>query len=97
MLRLDIPELGVEGACVSVIGALGQSVGLIIFPSLVAFESFLDAMEESRPAAETPDLGTSTLALNFERGADLPARMRREAAARLDGGRAERLSAGPAP
>jgi hypothetical protein len=80
VLRLDIPELGVEGACVSIIGALGQSVGFIIFPSLVAFDSFLDAMEEGGPAAEMPDLGTSTLALNFERGADVPARMRREAA-----------------
>lgn len=80
VLRLDIPELGVEGACVSIIGALGQSVGFIIFPSLVAFESFLDAMEEDAPSAETLDLGTTTLALNFERGADLPAGMRREAA-----------------
>ncbi|MGH8194105.1 MAG: SEC-C metal-binding domain-containing protein [Woeseiaceae bacterium] len=80
LLRLDIPELGVEGACVSIIGALGQSAGFIIFPSLMAFESFLDATEEVGPASEMPDLGTTTLALNFERGADLPARMRREAA-----------------
>lgn len=80
VLRLDIPDLGVEGACVSIIGALGKSVGFIVFPSLVAFESFLDAMEQGGPKAGMPDLGTTTLALSFERGADLPAKMRREAA-----------------
>lgn len=80
VLRLDIPEFGVEGACVSIIGALRESVGVIIFPSLVAFESFLDAADVDNLAAEMPDLGTTTLALTFERGADLPAGMRREAA-----------------
>ena len=40
VLRLDIPGLGVEGACVSIIGALGESLGVIIFPSLLAFERF---------------------------------------------------------
>ncbi len=81
VLRMDVPALGVEGACVSIIGALGESVGLVIFPSYVAFERFLEAVEAMDPSAEGPlDMGTSTLSLNFERGADLPASMRREAA-----------------
>jgi len=38
VMRLDVPALGVEGACVSIIGALGESFGLIIFPSRLALE-----------------------------------------------------------
>jgi hypothetical protein len=79
VLRLDIPALGVEGGCVSIIGALGESLGFIIFPSLMGFESFLNCVEAGRAVDGPIDLGTPTLSLNFERGADLPATMRREA------------------
>jgi hypothetical protein len=81
VLRLDIPELGVDGACVSIIGALGESVGLLIFPSLTCFDAF--ARAASNPPDETRriDVGTSWLSFTFERGADLPASMRREVAA----------------
>ena len=81
VLRMDIPELGVEGACVSIIGMLGESLGLLIFPSLVGYEAFARAAEEFRPEAGRIDLGTDWLALSFERGADLPAAMRREVTA----------------
>lgn len=86
ILRLDIPRLGVEGACLSIIGALGQSVGFLIFPSLSDFDRFLEAAErlgasEGMGAGEEPvDLGTPILSLTFERGADLPAGIRREVA-----------------
>ena len=79
-LRLDIPALGVEGACVSVIGALGESLGLVIFPSHLAMEHFLTSVESSQERDTPLDMGTTTLSLNFERGADLPAGMRREVA-----------------
>jgi hypothetical protein len=80
VLRMDIAELGVEGACVSIIGMLGESLGLLIFPSLVGYEAFVRAAEEPRPELGRIDLGTDWLALSFERGADLPAAMRREVA-----------------
>ena len=51
VLRLDIPEFGVDGACVSIIGALGESVGLLIFPSLTCFDAF--ARAASNPPDET--------------------------------------------
>ncbi len=79
VLRVDIPAYGVEGACLSIIGALGQSIGLILFPSIEGFERFLERAEAPpRPGAPT-DLGTTTLSLNFETGSDLPPSMRREA------------------
>ena len=80
VLRLDIPTLGVEGACLSIIGSLGESLGFIIFPSLVAYDRFIGAMERIEEGRGRPDLGTSMLSLNFDRGADLPPAMRREAA-----------------
>jgi hypothetical protein len=80
VLRLDIPALGVEGACVSVIGALGESLGFIIFPSCLAFERFYRAAEAGNSVEGPLDWGTDTLSLNFERGAELPTSMRREVA-----------------
>lgn len=78
-LRLGIPALGVEGACVSIIGALGQNRGLVIFPSAVAYQTFVAAAGDGlRPAAPV-DLGTTTLSLTFEPATELPAGMRREA------------------
>jgi hypothetical protein len=81
VLRMDIPALGVEGACVSIIGSLGESLGLLIFPSLAGYEAFGRSAEEHVPGSGRIDLGTDWLALSFERGADLPAGMRREVAA----------------
>lgn len=82
VLKLDIPSLGVEGACVSVMGNLGQSFGLIIFPSLAGYQAFYRlASAGSIRKKGRVDLGTDWLSLNFERGGDLPADTRREALA----------------
>ena len=82
VLKLDIPSLGVEGACVSVMGNLGQSFGLIIFPSLAGYQAFYRlASAGSIQKQGRVDLGTDWLSLNFERGGDLPESTRREALA----------------
>ena len=80
VLRADIPALGVEGACVSIIGALGESFGLIIFPSLLAFERFGTGVQQSRKGIKMPDLGGPVLSIDFWRARDLPSGMRREVA-----------------
>ncbi len=79
VLRVDIPDYGVEGACLSIIGALGQSLGLILFPSLADFDSFLEQAELPRRRGAPIDMGSSARCLNFEVGSDLPPRMLREA------------------
>ncbi|HZL19611.1 MAG TPA: SEC-C domain-containing protein [Polyangia bacterium] len=76
VVRVDIPRLGIDGACLSVIGALAESIGLLLFPSLEAFESFASSAQVRKPGPV--DLGTTILSLSFERGADIPAFMRRE-------------------
>lgn len=80
VLRMDIPALGVEGACVVIIGQLGESLGVLIFPSLAGYEAFGRAAEQRVGGDGPRDLGSDWLALNFERGADLPASLRREVA-----------------
>lgn len=80
VLRLDIPGLGVEGACVSIIGALGQNFGLLIFPSRARYDKFLNAASRPRRKASRLDAGTSWLSLTLVPSAELPAPMRREIA-----------------
>ena len=80
LLRMDIPALGVEGACVAIIGQLGESLGLLIFPSLAGYEAFERVAEQLERDREPFDAGTDWLALSFGRGGDLPSAMRREAA-----------------
>lgn len=78
VLRMDIPALGVEGACVSIIGNLGESLGVLVFPSLAGYEAFLEAAGAPPRRSGPEDLGTAWISLSFERGADLPDAVRRE-------------------
>jgi len=78
VLRMDIPALNVDGACVSIIGHLGHSRGVLVFPSHVAYEAFLRATEEPSLPQGLLDFGTGWFALSFDRGTDLPVSMRRE-------------------
>ncbi|MFH1278122.1 MAG: SEC-C metal-binding domain-containing protein [Candidatus Eisenbacteria bacterium] len=80
VLRVDIPALDVHGWCLSIIGALGESRGVLLFPSLQAYEAFGHMGESPLPEEGPFDIGSSVLSLTFERGADLPEGMRREAA-----------------
>lgn len=78
LLQLDIPSLGVDGACVAITGQSGETRGLLIFPSIDHFKRFHEA---AAPAADDPRLETiaDLLALSFESAADVPPEMRREA------------------
>src|SRR5205085_5949675 len=42
VIRVDIPKLGVEGACAFIIGRAGKDRGILLFPSIEGFEVFLD-------------------------------------------------------
>ncbi len=81
VIRLDIPDLGVTGACISIIGGLGQGRGLTIFPSFEGYEAFLDAAADMMLTPLPMDLGTDGISLTFEPDTDLPDALRQEAQA----------------
>ena len=76
---MDIPALGVDGACLSVIGQLGESRGVLVFASLDDFEAFVAAAESGALEQGPLALGAGWLALTFEPATELPASMSREA------------------
>ncbi|MGD2063676.1 MAG: SEC-C metal-binding domain-containing protein [Nitrospirota bacterium] len=80
LLRVDIPALDVSGACLSIIGNLGESLGFLLFPSLGGYDAFVRAAEGEFPQTGPIDLGTDWLALSFTRESDLPEAMRHEVA-----------------
>jgi hypothetical protein len=75
---MDIPALGVDGACISIIGAMGQSRGVLVFPSLARYEMFCDMADAAVPGKRPLDMGTEWLSLGFEDQDDLPPSMRDE-------------------
>lgn len=82
VLRIDIPELDVEGACLSVIGAGGESFGFLLFRSVEAFEGFVIAPPEP---SEVEGLGLrrrsgepQVRSLSFEKKRYIPPSMLRE-------------------
>lgn len=81
VLRLDVAELGTAGAALSIIGALGESLGFLVFPSLAAYDTFAETGERLMRQRRTPakvDLGSSYLSVTFERAANVRSLMRRE-------------------
>ena len=81
IVRIDVPASDIRGACLSIIGALGQSLGFILFPSLEAFNSFVELGKTGPPENAPIDFGAGHLALTFVREDDVSPQLRREVAA----------------
>jgi hypothetical protein len=78
LFSVTIEKRGVKDAALSVIGQMGQSLGLILFSGIDDFEAYLDAadaMEHGEEPTVPPHF-----ALNFERGAELSTALRKEIA-----------------
>lgn len=81
VLEMDAPALGIAGACISIIGALEQNYGVLVFDSFDDFDEFGSRSPRGEGADGAPmDLGVEFLSLGFERGADVPEAIRREIA-----------------
>ncbi len=85
LLRLDIPELGVQEAGVCVIGQMGESRGILVFRSR---EDYLVQVGRGDRLANQPEFsveaaqpGIPILSLNFDPPEEVPERMQKEAAA----------------
>ncbi len=77
VLSITIASLNVHRAALSIVGALGESLGFLLFPDHDAFELFLDAANVDDDHAAASML-PSFLALNFERGAEIAPDLRKE-------------------
>jgi hypothetical protein len=67
VLRLDVPAMGWEGACASILGAAGEEFGLLLLRSLEDFVAFTRlAGEPGRPAKRQRGIGILLLSVNFD-------------------------------
>lgn len=82
LLLLDAPHFGLIGASISIIGALGEHRGLLIYESLAS------CLQMKRQAQHFSSMGTSprrselctpAMSVTFNNAADVPARMLQEA------------------
>ncbi len=78
IIRVDIPKLGFEGACVSIIGSDGIDYGMVIFPSLEAFDHFVNFAESFNIERPDKNIGTQILSLNFDNKKYIPESMLQE-------------------
>jgi hypothetical protein len=81
VVSVRIDALGVKNAVVSVLGQLGESFAVILFASLRDFEAHLAIAEEAAESGSPPEKVSPSVALNFDRGADLEPELRKEIAA----------------
>lgn len=75
VLQVDIPALGVEAACLCIIGGAGESFGLLLYRSYAAYVEFPSGTYGSPTDAEE---GTALRSLSFSRKRELPASMLEE-------------------
>ncbi|MFN2428141.1 MAG: YecA family protein [Candidatus Binatia bacterium] len=80
VVRVDVPALGVDGACLSFIGQLGETLGFLLFASIDDFDDFIGAALEIDAGGEAPiEIAAGCLSLTYERVAGLPPDLRRKA------------------
>jgi hypothetical protein len=78
-VRVDIPELGVMGGCLVVIGGGQGDAGLTFFPSLEGLQALAAAIRaQANHGQAVADFGSPFLSVDFWKEIDLPPSMRRE-------------------
>lgn len=78
VVEFEAAALGIEGACLSVLGQAGQSYGVLVFDSFEDFDEFGSHAQAVESNPRTMDLGTALLSLAFERGSEISNGMRKE-------------------
>jgi hypothetical protein len=71
ILLLHSPKLKLKNWVVSIIGALGESFGAMLFPSLKAYQAFLAHAENRQPNAQHQTLPTALFVINYDRGVEV--------------------------
>jgi hypothetical protein len=76
IIGVDIPAFDIHGACLSIIGAAGESLGLLLFRSIADFMAF--AARLVRESDTDADDEIALRSLSFDRKKDLPPSLMRE-------------------
>jgi hypothetical protein len=76
LLRLDAPLFGVDAACVSIIGGLGENYGVLIFDSIDDFSDMARGGGQAKDSAGPA--GVPILSINFDGRKALPRGLARE-------------------
>ena len=74
IIGVDIPDFDIHGACLSIIGSGGQSLGLLLFRSIADFMAF--ALRQMREGDTDDEIALRSL--SFDRKKDLPPSLMRE-------------------
>jgi hypothetical protein len=77
-ILLDVEALSLQGAALVVMGHGNQETGFLLFSSSADFNGFLHAAKFAHPSARPP---MPLFAVDFNRGADIPVELRKEATA----------------
>lgn len=81
VIQLDVPELAISGACVSIVGASKRNYGFLLFDSFSDYDEFAShAPLISRSKGKPLDFGTDFLSLGYESRTDVPDDMLAEVA-----------------
>ena len=79
VMALDAPELDVEGACMSLMGQLGESTGFLVFDSIEDYADYIGfaafAIEEEDVVGPPP---VAVFSVNFGGSSEVPDSMRAE-------------------
>jgi len=73
VIRVDIPRLGIDGACLAVIGQGGEEHGFLLFPSMEGYDAFCEEAEILAEGGEPEGTGSALLSLTFEKKSDVSA------------------------
>lgn len=78
VLRVDAPALGLHGACISVVGQIRQSYGVLCFDSAERFMAFRRRAEGVVVPGEAMATIPPSIAVNFEKMSEFPPDFRKE-------------------
>jgi len=86
VLAIDVPALGCEGACLSILGKLEDSFGLLLLRSIEDYAAFARLAAAAAGASRRGlSAGVPLFSVNFDRPRDLPAGKKLAAEARAHG------------
>lgn len=80
LIRLDVPDLGVAGAGLCVIGAIGEALGFVIFGSQEDYLHHVSRADLLMAEPRVVEPGVPLVSLNFDLAEDISETMQEEAA-----------------